>query len=317
MIKKNTAIRLLGACALVAVAMIAVSACTLEPSIAELRNSLTYTVTFNKNNTDTGSTEANPRTNTVAMGTAVGTLPTVPTRTGWTFNSWNTSASGNGSVFDENTEVTGNITVYAQWEFDWSSFTPSTDAEVLAIIKDENIKYWVTDGQLAEPYAQDKVPSEARTHLYYVYTQTNGINLTFDMPVPKWDIDDPSVDGSTITEAMLTYTDGGGGFTQDYGLWLVPVAQFNVVFAPGASGTININDGTDNGTIASVNTSIIGMVDASIIGSGTPTITIVSGNIKIEVTDEGGDVTLNQVGSEYELPALTSQIYTVTVKPKP
>jgi len=76
----------------------------------------TYTVTFNKNNTDSGSTEANPATGTVTTSeTTVGTLPTSPARPGWTFNGWNTQANGGGSAFNANTAVTGNITVYAQW----------------------------------------------------------------------------------------------------------------------------------------------------------------------------------------------------------
>ncbi|GHU15133.1 hypothetical protein FACS1894163_00820 [Spirochaetia bacterium] len=74
-----------------------------------------YTVTFNKNNTDSGSTEADPQTAPVADGGTVNPLPTQPARTGYTFGGWNTAINGRGTVFDATTTVTGNITVYAKW----------------------------------------------------------------------------------------------------------------------------------------------------------------------------------------------------------
>ncbi len=72
----------------------------------------THTVTFNKN---TGGTEADPTTKTADYGGNVGTLPTPPTKTGYSFAGWNTQADGNGSLFDATTAVTDNITVYAIW----------------------------------------------------------------------------------------------------------------------------------------------------------------------------------------------------------
>ncbi|MDO5042900.1 MAG: InlB B-repeat-containing protein [Slackia sp.] len=71
------------------------------------------TVTFDKNG---GNTEADPRSITVTSGSTVGTLPTEPTRDGYTFLGWNTRSDGNGEAFDESTPVTSDITVYAQWE---------------------------------------------------------------------------------------------------------------------------------------------------------------------------------------------------------
>ncbi|MFZ2226466.1 MAG: InlB B-repeat-containing protein [Candidatus Moraniibacteriota bacterium] len=70
-----------------------------------------YTITFNKN---TGDTEANPTTRTADYNTTV-TLPTAPTKTGYTFTGWNTIADGSGTTFSSATAVTGNLTVYAQW----------------------------------------------------------------------------------------------------------------------------------------------------------------------------------------------------------
>jgi hypothetical protein len=77
-----------------------------------------YTVTFDKNHSDTTVwTEANPKTVAVTSpATTVGTLPTPPTRTSYTFVSWNTEPGGGGSTFTGTTPVTASITVYARWE---------------------------------------------------------------------------------------------------------------------------------------------------------------------------------------------------------
>jgi uncharacterized repeat protein (TIGR02543 family) len=48
--------------------------------------------------------------------TTVGTLPVSPSRDAYTFTGWNTQADGGGMAFTENTPVTGDISVYAQWQ---------------------------------------------------------------------------------------------------------------------------------------------------------------------------------------------------------
>ncbi|MDR0456597.1 MAG: InlB B-repeat-containing protein [Treponema sp.] len=76
-----------------------------------------YTITFDKNTTDEGSTEARPTTRIVEPPdtTIVGLPSTPPTRPGYLFDSWNTKANGAGETFTINTEVTKSFTVYAQW----------------------------------------------------------------------------------------------------------------------------------------------------------------------------------------------------------
>ena len=71
-----------------------------------------YTVTFNKNG---GDTDPVPTTKTAYNGFTIDALPTAPTRTGYTFSSWNTAADGSGTAFTASTVVTADITVYAQW----------------------------------------------------------------------------------------------------------------------------------------------------------------------------------------------------------
>ena len=79
-----------------------------------------YTVTFDKNG---GDTDANPTFKTTNYNTTV-TVPTPPTRTGYSSSSWNTAADGTGSIFNASTHVTANVTVYAQWL--------SSDARILS-----------------------------------------------------------------------------------------------------------------------------------------------------------------------------------------
>ena len=78
----------------------------------------TFTVTFDKNG---GDTEANPGTKQVvvsggAVSGLIDSLPTEPSKNGYTFEGWNTMKDGTGSVFTADTPVSQDITVYAQWK---------------------------------------------------------------------------------------------------------------------------------------------------------------------------------------------------------
>ena len=70
----------------------------------------TVTVTFNSNGGSCTTTSK-----TVTCGSTYGTLPT-PTRSGYTFNGWYTSASGGSKITSSTTvTATSNHTLYAQW----------------------------------------------------------------------------------------------------------------------------------------------------------------------------------------------------------
>src|SRR5680860_1775547 len=68
-------------------------------------------------------TEASPTSKTATSGGNVGTLPTPPTRTGYTFDSWNTAIDGSGTEFTATTAVTADVTVYAKWTADTYTVT--------------------------------------------------------------------------------------------------------------------------------------------------------------------------------------------------
>jgi uncharacterized repeat protein (TIGR02543 family) len=105
---------------LTVVLLFAVLGCNNDPDPKTNPKQKFYTVTFDKNNTDaTGSTDPNPKTvNTKGIKAPDNTvtLPAAPTRTGYTFDGYNTKADGTGTAFDATTAVTANITVYAQWK---------------------------------------------------------------------------------------------------------------------------------------------------------------------------------------------------------
>ena len=75
----------------------------------------TYTVTFNTN----GGSGTAPSAQTVSSGSAI-TLPSGSglSRTGYTFGGWNTDVSGTGNNYsaDVSYTVTGNVTLYAEWD---------------------------------------------------------------------------------------------------------------------------------------------------------------------------------------------------------
>ena len=71
--------------------------------------SCTASVIFNVNGGDGAST-----THSVELGSTIGTLPT-PTRRGYAFDGWYTSASG-GTKISSSEIVTGNVTYYAHWK---------------------------------------------------------------------------------------------------------------------------------------------------------------------------------------------------------
>jgi uncharacterized repeat protein (TIGR02543 family) len=78
----------------------------------------TVTVTFDKNNYDTNSTEVNPQSIMVNIGGKAGKqMPEQPIRPEYTFVGWNTATNGSGTLFTRDSEVKRNITVYAQWQY--------------------------------------------------------------------------------------------------------------------------------------------------------------------------------------------------------
>jgi uncharacterized repeat protein (TIGR02543 family) len=186
-----------------------------------------YTVTFDKN---TGDTEANPATQTADYNTTI-TLPTAPTKTGYTFASWNTLANGTGTAFTQATAVTGNLTVYAQWTVNSYAITfdkNGGDTEANPTIQTADYGTTIT------------LPT-APTKTNYAFlgwnTLANGTGTTFSGAVTiagdftvyaQWElIITPTITNSTgatgigfsTADAQCNLTDDGYGATTLYVYW--------------------------------------------------------------------------------------------------
>jgi len=69
-----------------------------------------YTVTY-----DSQGGSAVDAQHVTLPATTVGTLPTAPTKTNYTFDGWYTATSGGGTQFTASTTVAASLTVYAKW----------------------------------------------------------------------------------------------------------------------------------------------------------------------------------------------------------
>ena len=84
-----------------------------------------YKVDFDKNG---GDTEADPPQIMVwSPAKTTGDLPAEPRRKDHGFAGWNSKADGSGTVFKSDTNVTENITVYAQWSLNKYTVTFNSD----------------------------------------------------------------------------------------------------------------------------------------------------------------------------------------------
>ena len=100
-----------------------------------------YTLTYDSN----GGSTCSPASKTVEKGETWGSLCT-PTRTGYTFVGWNTKKDGSGTTITASTEVSGNITVYAKWNTNYTiTYKPNGGAACNpTTLTQENGKKWGT-----------------------------------------------------------------------------------------------------------------------------------------------------------------------------
>ncbi len=83
-----------------------------SPYVIAGKGASTYTITYNAN----GGSGA-PAAQTVNVGTTPTLSTTVPSRSGFSFLSWNTAANGSGTSYAPGATYTGgaSVTLYAQW----------------------------------------------------------------------------------------------------------------------------------------------------------------------------------------------------------
>ena len=102
-------------------------------------------------------------------------MPEEPKRIGYTFKGWNTKADGKGKSFDETSEITEDIKVYAIWEADKYTikYEKEEGAEEIEQVTDKPIKLpeeepkkpghsfvgWTPDPEAVEAYPELDLPS--------------------------------------------------------------------------------------------------------------------------------------------------------------
>lgn len=189
-----------------------------------------YTVIF-----DSNGGETDPVTLTVATpDTTVGALPEAPTREGHTFLSWNTKADGSGDVFTEETEVTGDTTVYAQWELVPWSYT------VTFLRNDGSDETDPTVLTVAAPATTVGTLPTAPTRSGYTFT---GWNTAYDGSGTAFTADTPVIENITIYAQWKVRSSGGdsGGATKP----AQPIEAPNVQVSASAGGTVSSKSNAD------------------------------------------------------------------------
>jgi len=152
-----------------------------------------YTVTYDSQG---AATPADPGTMTVTSPiTTVGTLPTEPAKTGYIFRGWFTETEGSGNEFTITTEVTADITVYANWTLFIDHFS-----------NEEIDSIWIT------AYSGEGVPTvvETGSELNIIVSEpTTGVNqYTMDL--------DTSIDLSNDLSIEWRFMQTGRGGTRVY-----------------------------------------------------------------------------------------------------
>ena len=156
----------------------------------------TYTVTFDSN----GGSSVPSQT---VEKNAKATPPTDPTRNGYTFDGWYTTASG-GQKFDFNTTITGNITLYAHWrnrddKQDAKEYY-ETYSDLIDIIAVEESKNVLTEAQV-------KSVLEERGFVNYSITYDYSINGDYTGETAIWD---DSTDKHPIYQTFYLSENGEG-----------------------------------------------------------------------------------------------------------
>jgi uncharacterized repeat protein (TIGR02543 family) len=249
-----------------------------------------YAVTFNADG-------GNPamQTKTANSGSSFGSLPSAPTKTGYTFGGWYTTANGGGTQFTASTTVSENMEVYAKWTiiqytvtFNADGGSPATQTKMINSGSSVGTANWPS------------VPSKANYTFGGWYTQQNGGGTQF--------IASTTVSGNTTVYAKWTVTQHTVTFNADGGS---PATQ-----------TRTVNSGSSVGSLPSAPSktgySFGGWYTATS-GGGTQftALTIVTGNITVyakwTIIPMPDNLSLTQSLAWINSNATTGGSYTITL----
>jgi uncharacterized protein (TIGR02145 family)/uncharacterized repeat protein (TIGR02543 family) len=196
-------------------------------------NSYTYTVTFDD---QSATVPVNPTSKTVASpATTVGTLPTAPTKTGYTFGGWYSETGGSGTVFTAITAVTASITVFAKWTANTYTVTFDAQGGTTPVPGSMNVTYgsaygtlatttrtgytfggwWTESGGAGTQITSGTTVATSSNHTLYAKWTANTYAVTFDAqsgttPVPgSMNVTYGSAYGTLATTTRTGYTFAG------------------------------------------------------------------------------------------------------------
>ncbi|MBE6606255.1 MAG: CHAP domain-containing protein [Ruminococcaceae bacterium] len=194
----------------------------------------TYTVAFNANN---GSVSTASKS--VTYDSTYGTLPT-PTRSGYTFDGWYTSATGGTKITNTtNVTITSDQTLYANWtEINTGTENNGPMPGGKAVFTVDDIMYPGDEGTLFHnAFVQPNVLTPAGTYdhsrgVYFTETTHNGIDCVavsidpessilapvMDFSYYQWDSDyyNPSLDATKYKWLKIKYAYNEAGSSMDY-----------------------------------------------------------------------------------------------------
>ena len=189
-----------------------------------------FTVTFKSGDADIDAYP--PEKQVVYPSRTVDSMPEDPVRAGYLFAGWYTGQNGTGTLFIANTEVTGNITVYAKW---------------IKLAPGSGIRLNFT----VISFKDARVPS----HLFHNITPDTSASY-FYKAVPVWTSDIGSVSGAVIDYVQLPYSYSINNRTIDIGYFTPGVWNFSVKVVSANGITLyekNIQNYTVNSSTSNIN----------------------------------------------------------------
>ncbi|MCL2012163.1 MAG: InlB B-repeat-containing protein [Cystobacterineae bacterium] len=191
-----------------------------------------YTVIFDKNG---GDNEASPQSKTVVPpATTLDALPETPTWEGHRFVEWNTAADGSGSLFTENTPVSGNLTVYAQWG------PPSAEGLNIAISPSTATLTPIIDGAYGERSTTLRVVVSGFDNADDASKAGLSIGLISGLTFVEIE---SSPEGNTQTFHVTVEYNGQAAFPEGYATLHVDLTNIEGYTAQSKTTRMNIRDG--------------------------------------------------------------------------
>jgi len=206
-----------------------------------------YTVTFDKNTTDEGSTAPSPATRTVTPPATTTTLPNIdPTREGYIFNGYNTKANGTGVAFTNQTQVTANMKVYAQWKAGYKvTFNKNTTSSTATDPDPAFVDIEIESPGVSVTLTDAKMPAD----LTWEGFEFKGWNLLSEPEEGKEN--DTKFDGNTpITSSVTVYAQWNfiGGTPKEVNGTIVVNMPMFVPYAGNKNAKLNKKTGVYNGS---------------------------------------------------------------------